>query len=314
MSASSAACVASRAARASNSSFASVIANGKIRWPRRRTTSSAAHTLTEDGLPLINRSARTRSRGRTTGLMQLPDKPRTEASSPTDRRAGSLVFLELKRCELVGRTGFEPVTSSGSGKFRTVWVSVTVGLSSGGEPDPGEHSGRVGLGPETADGVGSHLCSHGFGLPVEQDRQGPWRGLATCPVFAANRLANLGSNIALPRRVQGRECEPAGGVARVLAAGRSVPGAGENGQQTLCRREGVERVGTSCRCGPIRYRMPPRSRPESARAGRYPPRAVICRPRPPKCAASGDPGPEWLATTSDRLCAHARQGLASARP
>jgi hypothetical protein len=132
MSASRAACVASRAARASNSSFASVIANGKIRWPRRRTTSSAAHTLTEDGLPLINRSARTRSRGRTTGLMQLPDKPRTEASSPTDRRAGSLVFLELKRCELVGRTGFEPVTSSGSGKFRTVWVSVTVGLSRAG--------------------------------------------------------------------------------------------------------------------------------------------------------------------------------------
>ena len=34
----------------------------------------------------------------------------------------------------VGRTGFEPVTSSVSGKSRAVWVSVTVGLSRTGSP------------------------------------------------------------------------------------------------------------------------------------------------------------------------------------
>jgi hypothetical protein len=44
--------------------------------------------------------------------MQPPDRPQTEASGPTDRRVRSLVFLGLNRCDLVGRTGFEPVTSS----------------------------------------------------------------------------------------------------------------------------------------------------------------------------------------------------------
>ena len=49
--------------------------------------------------------------------MRLPDKPRTGTSGPTNRRAGRLVFLGLNRCDLVGRTGFEPVTSSVSGNF-----------------------------------------------------------------------------------------------------------------------------------------------------------------------------------------------------
>jgi hypothetical protein len=58
--------------------------------------------------------------------MQLPDAPRTGASGPTDRRADHLVFLGLNGCDLVGRTGFEPVTSSVSGNST---VSATVGLS-----------------------------------------------------------------------------------------------------------------------------------------------------------------------------------------
>ena len=45
-------------------------------------------------------------------MMQPPDKPRIEALGPTDCRAVRLVFLGADRCELVGRTGFEPVTSS----------------------------------------------------------------------------------------------------------------------------------------------------------------------------------------------------------
>jgi hypothetical protein len=38
--------------------------------------------------------------------MRLRDKPRIEASGPMDRRAGRLVFLGLRCCDLVGRTGF----------------------------------------------------------------------------------------------------------------------------------------------------------------------------------------------------------------
>ena len=48
--------------------------------------------------------------------MRRPDDPQIKAPSPTDRRARSLVFLGLNRCELVGRTRFELVTSSVSGK------------------------------------------------------------------------------------------------------------------------------------------------------------------------------------------------------
>jgi hypothetical protein len=44
--------------------------------------------------------------------VRLPDKPRIVASGPTDRRARRLAILGLNRCDLVGRTGFEPVTSS----------------------------------------------------------------------------------------------------------------------------------------------------------------------------------------------------------
>ena len=61
--------------------------------------------------------------------MQLPDTPRTGASGPTDRRADHLVFLRLNCCDLVGRTGFELVTSSVSGIPEPFRVSVTVGLS-----------------------------------------------------------------------------------------------------------------------------------------------------------------------------------------
>ena len=128
----------------------------------------------------------------------------------------------------VGRTGFEPVTSPVSGNFRdgsgclppSGWVergALTWANILGGS---GWVWGRL--------MALALICgSHGFGLPVEQDRQGLWRGLATCPVFAADRLANLSSNIVLMRRVQGREYEPDGGVARDLATGRSVPGAGQ---------------------------------------------------------------------------------------
>jgi hypothetical protein len=52
--------------------------------------------------------------------MQLPDTPRTGASGPTDSRADPLVFLGLNCCDLVGRTGFEPVTSSVSGNSGAV--------------------------------------------------------------------------------------------------------------------------------------------------------------------------------------------------
>jgi hypothetical protein len=34
--------------------------------------------------------------------MRLPDKPRIEASDPTDCRAGRLVFIGLNRCDLDG--------------------------------------------------------------------------------------------------------------------------------------------------------------------------------------------------------------------
>jgi Phage integrase family len=68
---------------------------------------------------------------RVTGTMQLPDTLRAEASGPTGRRADHLVLLGLNRCDLVGRTGFEPVTSSVSGNSR---ASVTVGLSRTGSP------------------------------------------------------------------------------------------------------------------------------------------------------------------------------------
>jgi hypothetical protein len=48
----------------------------------------------------------------------------------THRRAGNPVFLGIYRCELVGRTGFEPVTSSVPGNSEArPGVSVIVGLS-----------------------------------------------------------------------------------------------------------------------------------------------------------------------------------------
>jgi hypothetical protein len=52
----------------------------------------------------------------------------------THRRAGSPVFPGVYRCELVGRTGFEPVTSSVSGKSRTVPGVCHRRVRSNGEP------------------------------------------------------------------------------------------------------------------------------------------------------------------------------------
>ena len=67
--------------------------------------------------------------------MRLPDKPRIVASGPTDRRAGSPVFLGLHRCDLVGRTGFEPVTSSvSSGKSRAFFGVCHCPTEWNGEP------------------------------------------------------------------------------------------------------------------------------------------------------------------------------------
>ena len=84
----------------------------------------------------------------------------------------------------------------------------------------------------------------------------------------------------------------------------SKPYAGARAWSESARRVGAGQSSTGCH----------RGRGRKARGRPVSPRVVIRRPRPPKCAASGDPGPEWLAATSDRLCAHARQGLASARP
>jgi hypothetical protein len=64
-------------------------------------------------------------------MIQWPDDPEKKASGSTDRRAGRLVFLGLHRCDLVGRTGFEPVTSSVVREFWTVWHRRT---ESSGEP------------------------------------------------------------------------------------------------------------------------------------------------------------------------------------
>ena len=86
--------------------------------------------------------------------MRLPDEPRIKASGPTDRRARRLVFLGLHRCDLVGRTGFEPVTSSVSGNSG---VSVTVELVEQGALHLQERSGYVALGLGTAEHVGSHF-------------------------------------------------------------------------------------------------------------------------------------------------------------
>ena len=55
---------------------------------------------------------RTRRRGRMRGTMPRPDDPRIGASSPTDRRGRRPVSVGQNHCDLVGRTGFEPVTSS----------------------------------------------------------------------------------------------------------------------------------------------------------------------------------------------------------
>jgi hypothetical protein len=66
--------------------------------------------------------------------MQLRDWPQIEACGPTDRRAGSLLFLGVYRSELVGRTGFEPVTSSVSGNSRTVSRVCHRRAKSNGEP------------------------------------------------------------------------------------------------------------------------------------------------------------------------------------
>jgi diaminopimelate decarboxylase len=74
--------------------------------------------------------------------------------------------------KIVGRTGFEPVTSSGSGKFRTVWVSVTVGLSRAGALTRANIPGGSGWVRRRLIALALICGSHGFGLPVEQDRQG----------------------------------------------------------------------------------------------------------------------------------------------
>jgi len=74
-----------------------------------------------------------RERSDGTPTTRLPDRARTRAFGPTDRRAAGLVFLGANRSDLVGRTGFEPVTSSVSGNSK---VSVTVGPSRAGSPSP----------------------------------------------------------------------------------------------------------------------------------------------------------------------------------
>ena len=65
----------------------------------------------------VREDRKTRAAERTVMIpdIAMPDDPQIKAPSPTDRRARSLVFLGLERCELVGRTRFELVTSSVSG-------------------------------------------------------------------------------------------------------------------------------------------------------------------------------------------------------
>jgi hypothetical protein len=80
--------------------------------------------------------------------MPRPDDPRIGASSPTDRRGRRPVSVGQNHCDLVGRTGFEPVTSSVSGNFRTVLGVCHRRTGSSGEPLPGRTFwvGRAGSG------------------------------------------------------------------------------------------------------------------------------------------------------------------------
>jgi hypothetical protein len=68
-------------------------------------------------------------------MIQRPDDPQIKASDPTDHRARSLVLVGLNCCDLVGRTGFEPVTSSVSvqGSYLAGSHDLAMG-GSGGEP------------------------------------------------------------------------------------------------------------------------------------------------------------------------------------
>ena len=78
------------------------------------------------------------------------DAARIVASGPSDHRARPLVFLGLHRCDLVGRTGFEPVTSSVS-----VQGSYLVGCYVLVTGDSGDEPGRVVVRSRCC-----HFCCH----------------------------------------------------------------------------------------------------------------------------------------------------------